>query len=83
LSQGSASSRPPGGVKEKGRSCRPFHAPREIRTPTVQTDHRALNLAHSLPGCSYGCRIALAFRTLDDPDVLDGAFVVTVLSRRE
>jgi hypothetical protein len=31
------------------------HAPREIRTPTVQTDHKALNLARAVPDPSE-CR---------------------------
>ena len=37
-------------------------APREIRTPTVQTDHKALNLARRLPVLSYRRRIALSIR---------------------
>jgi hypothetical protein len=50
------------------------HAPREIRTPTVQTDHKARNLARNLPDPSE-CR--RRSERLDDPDLVDGAFVVT------
>jgi hypothetical protein len=39
-------------------------APREIRTPTVQTDHKALNLAQSLPVRS--CRRRSAHCIQDD-----------------
>jgi hypothetical protein len=34
------------------------NAPREIRTPTVQTDHKALNLARGVPYPSDGRRDA-------------------------
>src|SRR5215210_5113893 len=42
--------------------CRPFNAPREIRTPTVQTDHKALNLAQWLTVLSYRRRHTHCFR---------------------
>src|SRR3954453_6944435 len=37
-------------------------APREIRTPTVQTDHKALNLAEALLVLSFYRRIAHSIR---------------------
>jgi hypothetical protein len=53
-----------------------------IRTPTVQTDHKALNLAHDLPDPSQCRRNDIRSARLDDLDWLDKTFVVTVLSRR-
>ena len=47
------------------------NAPREIRTPTVQTDHKALNLAREVPVLSYRRRNAGFVR--DDGPVTDSA----------
>ena len=58
-------------------------APREIRTPTVQTDHKALNLARDCPIRPTAVDTHIPSGIMDDLDLVDAAFVVTVLSRRE
>ena len=56
-------------------------ASREIRTPMVQTDHKAPNRAGGLPDPSECRRYAPLVRAAGGPGPRDWALVVTVLSR--